>query len=664
MANHAPDASCAGPGEVDWLPPTGRSQLTSFAEDVSRLAGRDLVESYQDLWRWSVDHVDDFWSAVWDHFGVGDRPSGPVLVDEEMPGARWFAGTQLNLVAQIFKGRCQEAIAVVAVNEAGDVERVSWGELEREVASVAEFLTEMGIAVGDSVCGYLPNTREAVVAFLATASLGAVWASCGIDYPAPAAVDRLAQLAPKVLFAARTVRYAGRERDLAGAIIDLVSEMPSVGQLVMTGDLSGIETPRQVAISQWSQITAKRAPLRPRPVPFDHPLWVLFSSGTTGKPKGIVHGHGGVLLEYLKIAGLHMNLTPDDRLLWYASPSWMMWNFQVACMVSGCSVVCYSGSPEHPAQWSLWRVGELTGATWLGMSPAYLERLRKSDSADFAYPSLRAIGVTGSVFAPELHRWLRCQLPPAVQIFSSSGGTDVVTAFLAGAPNVPVYVGELSAVCLGVALDVVDAQGQPVRGEPGELVIRRPMPSMPLYFLSDPDGSRLKQSYFDRWPGIWRHGDRITMTDRGTVVIHGRSDATLNRNGVRLGTADIYGPVEDMPEIADSLVVGVETTGGGYWMPLFVTVRQGWSLDSELRQRIVAAIRQNASARHIPDEIIAAPAIPRTRTGKKLEVPIKFLLAGMSAEDVLDPKSVDQPEALRWFAQYAASRRQAHIEEN
>jgi acetoacetyl-CoA synthetase len=643
-----------GAGELDWTPcDPADSRLAGFAVAASTRAGRDLTAAYHSLWDWSVEDVDGFWSLIWDHFGLPARPEGPALAEESMPGSVWFPGAEVNLAAEVFRGRDGARTALVTVAEGEPPVEISWAELEAEVGAFAAGLRRLGVVAGDRVCGYLPHGREAVVAFLATASLGGIWAVCGLDYPAAAAAARLEQLDPVVLVAALDHVYAGKRRDARPAVAELVAALPSVRTVVVADGVGADEIAHG---TPWSALVATPAALEPESLPFDAPLWVLFSSGTTGRPKGIVHGHGGVVLEYLKMAALHWDLDERDRLLWYSTPSWMMWNFQVASLLSGCAIVCYAGSPGHPSPTGLWGVAASTRATVLGTSPAYLEGLRGAGDpvpAALGHPGLRGVGVTGSVFAPDLHRWLRDRVGPRVQIVSSSGGTDVVTAFAAGAPDLPVWVGELSGPCLGVALDTVDAAGRPVRGEVGELVVRRPMPSMPLRFWNDPCDGGYRDAYFDRLPGVWCHGDWATLTDRGTVVIHGRSDATLNRNGVRMGTADIYAPVEAQAEVTEALVIGVETPDGGYWMPLFVALADGATLDDELTGRITGAIRDQASARHVPDAVIAVPAIPHTRTGKKLEVPVKRLFLGVPLSDVADADSIDDPAALAVLADLA-----------
>jgi acetoacetyl-CoA synthetase len=608
---------------------------------------------YQALWRWSVTDVAGFWDAVRHYFDVPfSLPATSVLPDDRMPGAVWFPGALLNYVDQVFRERGPGEVAIIQAGEAEATQRWTWRELQRQVGAFARTLSEHGVQPGDRVVGYLPDVAEAIVAFLGSAAIGAIWSCTGQDYAAPGAVHRFAQLEPSLLIVADGYRHGGRDHDRREASAAVRAGLPTV-RATVTVDRLGLPIDPALGWIPWAEATAGRGRLDTAQVPFDHPLWVLFSSGTTGMPKGIVHGHGGVVLEHLKSLALHLDVGPADTYLWYTSPSWMMWNYRGAGLLVGATIVCYDGSPFHPGPDALWALAERLEITVLGTSPGYLLACAKAEvepARDHDLSGLRTLGVTGSTLPAESYFWVRDHVDDAVQVASISGGTDVVSAFAGEVPTLPVWPGELSAPCLGVALDAFDEHGKSVRDELGELVVTRPMPSMPIRFWNDPDGERYREAYFDTYPGVWRHGDWITITHRGTVQMHGRSDSTLNRNGVRMGSADIYQAVEQVPEVLESLVIGAEQPGGGYWMPLFVRLAPGIELDDALRSRIVAAIRESASPRHVPDDIIVAPGIPHTRTGKKLEVPVKRMLQGQDPAAVVDPRSVDDPDLLPWYA--------------
>ncbi|MEH3141557.1 MAG: acetoacetate--CoA ligase [Mycobacterium kyogaense] len=618
-----------------WVPTAddvSGARVTDFARFVERRTGGTYPD-YRDLWQWSVDDLEGFWSALWDYFDLGER--GPtVLESADMPGAQWFPGTTCNYVDVIVRNARSDRPAIISVSESGADREMSWDELLGRAAAFADTLRASGVTAGDRVVGYLPNIAEAVIAFLATASIGAVWSACGQDYSAKAALDRLGQLEPTVLVAADGYHFAGKYRDKRADVAALRDGLPTLRATFTLGDLEE-KSPRG---------------LDSVAVPFDHPLWILFSSGTTGLPKGIMHGHGGVIVEHLKAVALQSDIGPDDTFFWYTSPSWMMWNFQVAGLLVGATIVCYDGSPNAPEPDALWAIAARVGATVLGTSPGYVLGCIKADARPATthdLSALRSIGITGSSLPASSSQWLADNV--GVQVASISGGTDVVSAFIGGVRTVAVWPGELSVPFLGVALDSWDETGEPVRGEVGELVVTKPMPSMPIAFWNDSDGSRYRDAYFDTYPGVWRHGDWITITDRGSVIVHGRSDSTLNRHGIRMGSSDIYQAVESLPEIAEALVIGAEQPDGGYWMPLFVVLAEGAELDDALRQRINDAIRTEVSPRHVPDEIIVAPGVPHTRTGKKLEVPIKKLFQGRDATKVVDRSAVDDPDLLDWY---------------
>lgn len=646
-----------------WLPSPERRQEANvevFRRWLAINRGKKF-DDYAGLQRWSASEINDFWGAVWSFFDItAYSPYESVLVEETMPGAQWFPGATLNYVDHVFRHRPADQAAVIEECEPGGPGRrtLSWEELERQVAAVATTLRRNGVGAGDRVIGYMPNITETVVSFLAAASLGAVWTSCGQDYSAPAALDRLGQLEPKVLIAADGYRYGGKSHDRREAIAYLRGNITSLKATIIVPRL-GLPSDHVGPVIGWAEASAGNMPLQTVPVPFGHPLWVLFSSGTTGRPKGIVHSHGGVLLEHLKSMSFHLDLSPGDVYFWYTSPSWMMWNFQVAGLLVGATILCYDGSPTYPDTGAIWRLSESNRVTFLGTSPGYLQACEKdnlSPALTYNLSALRTLGVTGSILPAAFNAWVSNYVGSNIQVASMTGGTDVVTAFAAAVPTVPVHAGEISAIALGAALESRDQDGTRLIGAAGELVLTKPMPSMPIYFWDDPHGERYRRAYFDSNPDVWQHGDSVTISEHGTVAVHGRSDATLNRNGVRMGSADIYQAVEKLPQIRESLVIGVEHPDGTYWMPLFVALTQDTTLDDELIAAIQEIIRQEASPRHVPDEIIGAPAIPHTRTGKKLEIPIKRLFQGADIDPLLDPQSADDASVLQWYVDLAHQR--------
>lgn len=642
-----------------WRPPSdaaGSARIASYSAWLAEqgLTGPLPADDYNALWKWSTQNLEQFWASIWDYFEVGDRPDGPVLAGGPMPDTSWFPGARLNYVGHIFRHADPNAVAIVSAREGeSECAEVTFADLRQQVSSMASTLREFGVRSGDRVVGYLPNSVETVVSFLATASIGAVWACCGQDYAPRAAADRLSQLEPRVLIASTGYTFAGRRRDHTEAVAELRGLLTTVEHTIVVGRSDA----SQDSTTTWSEAVAHREqPFTPDPVSFDHPLWVVFSSGTTGRPKGLVHGHGGVLLEHLKALGLHFDLSPGDRLFWYSSPSWMMWNFQVSALLLGSSIVCYDGSPAHPGPDATWEVAARTGTTVLGTSPGYVRSCEEAGSAlatDHDLSALRTVGVTGAPFPHSSAMWLRDALGADVPAVSITGGTDVVTAFLGGSPTVPIWPGKISCPWLGVAAESLDDEGRPVRDQVGELVITAPMPSMPLFMWNDDDGERYRRTYFDTYPGIWQHGDWVTFTAGEGISVHGRSDATLNRNGIRIGTADVYAIVEGMDEVSEAMVLGIENPDGSYWMPLFVAPAPGWEITDRIRALITHRLKVEASPRHVPDEIIEAPGIPHTKTGKKLEVPIKRMLLGRADADDLDVLAVEEPELLAWYGQFA-----------
>jgi acetoacetyl-CoA synthetase len=669
--------------EILWAPTpemVERSNLTRYIRWLAE--NRDLhFEDYHALWRWSVTEIEEFWGTLWEYFEViasRDPHAGPgreaeepafdeVLRERVMPGARWFEGANLNYAEHIFRGKDEHEVAVVYASELRELSELRWGELREQVAQVREGLQALGVSKGDRVVAYLPNGPEALIAFLATASLGAIWSSCSPDFGPGSIVDRFDQIEPKVMFAVDGYRYGGKDFDRMEVVADVAAQIPSLERIVVipylsaSPELSVIEEREDTAPPMtWGQLAdlGSGAELRFERVPFDHPLWVLYSSGTTGLPKAIVQGHGGILLEQLKKGNLHLDAQPGDRLFWFTTTGWMMWNFLIGGLLTDASIVLYDGNPAHPDMGVLWDLAERTGETTFGTSAAYIAACMK----DGVEPGkgrdlsrLRSVGSTGSPLSPEGFDWIYEHLGKDTWLFSTSGGTDLCTAFVGGVPVLPVYKGELQGRALGAKVEAFDEDGNSVVDEVGELVITEPMPSMPVFFWGDDDGSRYRASYFEMYPGIWRHGDWIEITSRGTAIIYGRSDSTINRGGIRMGTAEIYRAVADVPEVMDSLVVDIPRQGTEGWMPLFVVLRDGAELNNELAAEINRRIREQCSPRHVPNQIFQIAEVPRTLSGKVLEVPVKRILMGEAPEKAASRDSLANPAALDYFTDLASS---------
>ncbi len=650
--------------ELLWEPSAElveRSRLTEFMRWLEAERGLGFGD-YDALWRWSVDDLDGFWAALWDFFEVqadGDRST--VLAAREMPGARWFPDTRLNYAEHVFAGKDDAETAILHASELRELDELSWGELRAQVAALAAALRGLGVERGDRVVAYLPNIPEAIVAFLASASIGAVWSSCSPDFGPASVVDRFAQIEPKVLFAVDGYRYGGKDFDRRETIGRLQAEMPSLVRTVVLPyldpepDLSPLRD-----ATTWAELLAdgEGAELSFERVPFDHPLWVLYSSGTTGLPKAIVQGQGGILLEHLKKLHLHVDAHPGDRLFWFTTTGWMMWNFLVSGLLTKAAIVLYDGSPGHPDMNVLWDLSERAGVTMFGTSASYIAACMKAgvepgDGRDLS--RLGAVGSTGSPLSPEGFDWVYEHVGADTWLFSTSGGTDLCTAFVGGVALLPVYRGELQARALGAAVEAWDEEGNAVVDEVGELVVTKPMPSMPVHFWGDADGSRYRASYFEQYPGIWRHGDWIEITSRGTAIIYGRSDSTINRSGIRMGTSEIYRAVLSIDAIVDAIVVDVPRPGTEGWMPLFVVLREGVELDAELPKEIARRVREHCSPRHVPDEVFQIAEVPRTLSGKILEVPVKRILMGTPAEQAASRDSLANPAALDYFTELAAS---------
>ena len=657
-------ARSAPRGELLWEPlpeRTQRATMTRYMRWLSAERGRSF-DDYGSLWKWSVTELEEFWASIWDFFQIeASTPYSEVLPERVMPGTRWFPGSELNYAQHIFRDKRDADLAIVHASELRELTQLTWGELRQQVRRVAAGLRQLGVGRGDRVVAYLPNTPETVVAFLGTASIGAIWSSCSPDFGARSVVDRFAQIEPKVLFAADGYRYNGKDFDRMDTVAGLEREMPTLERTIVLPylnpdpDLSPLANPLG-----WEELLAggdgAGTELEFAQVPFDHPLWVLYSSGTTGLPKAIVQGHGGILVEHLKKLHLHVDAQEGDRVFWFTTTGWMMWNFVVACLLTPAAIVLYDGSPGHPDIGVLWDLAERSGMTCFGSSASYIAACMKEGTDPAAgrdLSRLRSVGSTGSPLSPEGFDWIYAHVGRDTWLFSTSGGTDVCTAFVGGVPVLPVYRGELQARSLGAKVEAFDERGNSVIDRVGELVITEPMPSMPLYLWGDPDGSRYRGSYFEHYPGVWRHGDWIEITRRGTAVIYGRSDSTINRQGVRMGTSEIYRAVQSVPEVLDALVVDVPRSGSEGWMPLFVVLADGATLDAQLAQEIRGRIRAQCSPRHVPDAIFQIREVPRTLSGKVLEVPVKRILAGTPAQQAASRDSLANPEALDYFVELA-----------
>ncbi len=624
------------------------SRLAHFIGWLRTERGIEL-RGYHELWAWSVADLEAFWEALWTYCGVrAHAPYRKVLSSREMPGVRWFEGAELNFAEHLLLG-APDDVAVIEADETGLLQEVTYGELARQVGAAQTGLRELGVGRGSRVVAYLPNGLAALVSFIATAGLGAMWSSCAPEFGTTAVLDRFAQLEPDVLLAAGSYAYGGRIFDRRAEIRLLQQGLPTLRATVA---LPGPLRLQPESCLSWHMLQRDQAMPEFSPVPFDHPLWVLYSSGTSGKPKGIVHGHGGILLESLKQIQLQMDLGPHDRFAWYTTTGWMMWNVVVSGLLSGGTILLYDGSPSHPDLLVLWRLVERARLTYLGISAGFVQScfkagLRPAAICDLS--SLRAIGSTGSPLSEEGFRWLATAVRSRIPIASLSGGTDVCTSFLSSCRILPVFQGELQCRALGVDVAAYNEAGSAVVGEVGELVVRQPMPSMPVSFWRDPDNIRYRDAYFSQYPGVWRHGDWVLFTERGSAVIYGRSDATLNRGGVRMGTSEFYGVIEELPEVADSLVVEYGSDSTSSRLVLFVVTAPGFALTQGLVAKIRDSIRRELSPRHLPDEVIGVRAIPRTINGKKLEIPVRRILEGAPVEQAVSLGSVGNPAALDEF---------------
>ena len=638
--------------EVLWTPSREQIERATLTRYQAWLGERHGLRfgSYAELWRWSVEDLEGFWSSICEFFDVRfEVPAARVLGRRGMPGAEWFPGAEVSFAEHVFRGKNDGEIAIRHASELRELGEWSWGRLRLETARIAAGLRAHGVSRGDRVVAYMPNIPETVAALLACASIGATWSSAAPEFGTRSVIDRFAQVEPKVLLAIDGYRYGGKDYDRGRVVRDIAAEIPSLERVITFGYLDG---------SGWEAGFLEDGELSCAALPFDHPLWVLYSSGTTGLPKPIVHSQGGILIEHLKKLNLHLDAQPGDRVFWFSTTGWMMWNFLVGVLLTEASVVLFDGNPGYPDMSTLWNLAEQTRMTCFGTSAAFIAGCMKQGvepARGRDLSALRSVGSTGSPLSPEGFHWVYEQLGSETWLFSTSGGTDVCTAFVGGVPTLPVYLGELQGRALGAAVEAWDADGEPLEDEVGELVITEPMPSMPVGFWGDDDGSRYRESYFDTYPGVWRHGDWVMITDRGTAVIYGRSDSTINRGGVRMGTSEIYRAVLALPEVLDALVVDVPREGTDGWMPMFVVLREGEELTDELVAQIRRRIREDCSPRHVPDEIRQIVAVPRTLSGKVLEVPVKRILMGAAPDQAASRESLANPEALDYFVSLAAA---------
>ncbi len=652
-----------------------RAGITRYIRWLGEKRGLDFPD-YESLWRWSVEHIEDFWETIWEFCGVrAHQPYRQVLEKRVMPGANWFDGATLNYaehaLAAAAHADARTRAAIVFQSETQARTEISWKTLADHVGALTAALGRLGIRPGDRVVSYMPNIPQSVVALLAAASRGAIWSSCSPDMGPTSVLDRFRQIEPRVLFAVDGYRYGGKDFDRRETVRELVAQLPTIEAVIFVPYLNADaqlhlnvgDEGRNVTVMTMSDALANSAPPEFTPVAFQHPLWIVYSSGTTGMPKPIVHGHGGTVMENLKGLTLHLDVDQEDRFFWFSSTSWIMWNLLVSALLRGCTVVQFDGNPGYPDAGTLWEFAERERITFFGTSPAFIGLCRKNKLEPrnlFDLSSIRTVGCTGSPLTEDSYEWVYKHVNPDVLLASISGGTDPGTAFLGACPTLPIYAGEMQCRGLGVATYAFNDDGKAVYDEVGELVCTQPIPSMPLYFWGDTDGKRYWESYFETWPGVWRHGDWLKLIPRDemvTGVIYGRSDSTINRHGLRMGTSEIYRVVETFPEVMDSLVIDLEYLGRESFMALFIVLREDLhDMPAELDKRIRDAIRTQVSARFVPDEIVVIPQVPRTISGKKLEVPIKKILLGQSVETSVNRDSMGNPGSIDWFVDYAAKR--------
>lgn len=649
-------------GTLLWKPSAAFKQQTNIAKYTQWLQDKKQLafDNYHDLWDWSVNEIEDFWASLWEYFDIQSPTSyQTVLSSREMPGAKWFEGANINFAEHVFRHMNSDEPAIISKSELHPLQEMSWQTLCDQAASFAAGLRAAGVRKGDRVVAYMANIPEAVIAFLGCASIGAIWSSCSPDFGSPTVIDRFKQIEPRVLIAVDGYRYGGKDFDRMATVKQVQDAIPSLTTTIVLPYLN--DNPDTSALEGavfWEEFIGEHenASLTYEHVPFDHPLWVLFSSGTTGLPKAIVQGQGGILLEHLKTCAFHMDLKPGERFFWFTTTGWMMWNLVVGGLLTGSTILLYDGNPGYPNLEVLWQFAEESKMTVFGTSASFLLSCRNHNirpKETFDLSTLKSIGSTGSPLPPEGFEWAYEHVKKDLWLASASGGTDLCTAFVTGTPTLPVHAGEIQSPALGANVKAYDEDGNPLINEVGELVITDPMPSMPVFFWNDENGERYHDSYFNMYPGVWRHGDWIKITERGSCQIYGRSDSTINRGGIRMGTSEIYSAVESVDEVTDSLVVDVSNEKGTAFMPLFIVLKEGVELDESLKRRIAKQVRENCSPRHVPNEVYEIREVPRTLNGKKLEVPVKKILMGTPVEKAASKDALSNPDSLDYFIRFA-----------